>query len=99
MLNQESCKSSGGEYGTDPGSHKAFHCLLGRQLDQLGPAESDSTDIGEDIVHDDKSCGQKEPYQAFKYVVHDEVSLYVDQVKRHVGPRKLCKLKSVVAFL
>lgn len=60
---------------------------------------SDTTDVCKDIIGDDQAHRQEEPDQALKNVVHDEMCLHDDEVQSHVGPRKLCKLKFVVAFL
>ena len=65
----------------------------------MRPTECNSADIGEDVVDDDKSSRQEEPYQTFKDVVHDEVCLYYDQVKSHVSPCELGELKSVMSLL
>lgn len=76
-----------------------FDSLLRANLDELCTAESDTADIGEDIVGDDKADGQEEPDHALKDVVHDEVGLYNDQIERHVGPGELSELELVVALL
>lgn len=87
------------EDSADPGTDEAFDCLLGGKFNELCTAEGDAADIGEYVVGDDEGGGQEEPYHAFKYVVHDEVGLYNDQVEGHVGPGELGKLEAVVTFL
>ena len=82
--------------GQDPRAHKSFNCLLGGDLDKLGAAKSDTTDVGEDVVGNNKRCWQEEPDHAFKNVVHDEMRLDHNQVERHVSPGKLGKLEAVV---
>ncbi|KAJ8126312.1 hypothetical protein O1611_g7326 [Lasiodiplodia mahajangana] len=69
--------------GHDPGADEALDGLLGRELDQLGAAEGDAADVGEDVVADDERCGQEEPDHALKDVVHDEVGLDDDEVEGH----------------
>ena len=85
--------------GADPGADEAFDSLFGGELDQLGAAEGDAADVGEDVVGDDEADGEEEPDHALEDVVHDEVGLHHDQVEGHVGPAELGELESVVAFL
>ena len=37
----------------EPGSDKTLDGLFGRELDELGAAEGDAADVGEDVVCDD----------------------------------------------
>ena len=85
--------------GTDPSAYETLHSLLRRQLDKLCATEGDTTDVCEDIVGDDQSCGKEEPDHAFEDIVHDEMRLYNDEVKSHVRPCKLGKLETIMAFL
>jgi hypothetical protein len=85
--------------GQDPCADEAFDCFLGRELDELGAAEGDAADVGEDVIGDDEGDGQEEPDHAFEDVVHDKVGLYHDQVEGHVRPGELGELESVVALL
>ncbi len=87
------------EDGHDPGSDEALDRLLGRQLDQLGAAEGDAADVGEDVVADDERGGQEEPDHALEDVVHDEVGLDDDQVEGHVRPGEVGELELEVAGL
>lgn len=81
------------ENGKYPCANEAFHRLLGRQLDQLSPAEGDAADVGEDIVGDDKGSRQEEPDHALENIVHDEVGLHDDQEEGHVRPCELGELE------
>ena len=42
------------ENGQDPGSHEALDRFFGGELDELGPAESNTTDVGKNVVGDDE---------------------------------------------
>ena len=68
------------DYSTDPSANETFHCLLGRKLDELGAAESDSADVGEYVIRDHEGRGKEEPNHAFEDVVHDEMRLHIDEV-------------------
>lgn len=85
--------------GAEPGAQEPFNRLLRRQLDQLSAAESDTADIGEDIVCNHQGRGQEEPNHALQDIVHDKVRLHDDQVERHVRPGPLGELEAVVALL
>ena len=85
--------------GTDPRAYETLHSLLGRQLDELSAAKGDATYVREDVVGDDQTCRQEEPYHAFEDIVHNEMRLDYDEVKRHVGPCELGELETVMAFL
>jgi len=87
------------EDGHDPGADEALDCLLGGQLDQLGAAESDAADVGEDVVSDDQRGRQEEPDQALEHVIHDEVRLHDDEEKSHVRPGELRELELEVPGL
>lgn len=63
-----------------PGAYESFHGLFWGKLDKLCFAESDTADVGEDVVRDDEGCWEKEPNHALEYVVHDEMGLDDDQV-------------------
>jgi hypothetical protein len=76
-----------------------FNGLLRANLNKLSAAESDTTDVCEDVVGDDKTDWQEEPDHALENVVHDEVCLHNDQVKSHVGPGELGELELVVTLL
>lgn len=80
-------------------SKRTFDGLLRADLDQLGATESDTTDVCEDIVGDDKADWQEEPDHALKDVVHDEVRLHDNQVESHVSPSELGELELVVTLL
>lgn len=92
-------KNDAKENGHDPSAHEALNRLLRRDLDELSPAKGDAADIGPDIVGDDERGGQEEPNKPFKDVVHDEVRLHDDEVKRHMRPGELRELELVVASL
>lgn len=83
----------------DPGADETLDGLLGGELDKLSASESDTAEVGEDVVADDQRNGQEEPDHAFEDVVHDEVGLHDNQVEGHVCPCELGKLESVVAGL
>ena len=85
--------------GEDPGAHKSFDCFLWGKLYELRASESDTADVGEDVISNDKGCREEEPYHPLEYIVHHEMCLNYDQVEGHMCPGKLCKLKAVVAFL
>ena len=65
---------------TDPGAYKSLHGLFRGKLNKLCFAESDTADVGEDVVRDDEGCWEKEPNHALKYIIHDEMGLDNDQV-------------------
>ena len=73
--------------------------LLRANLNKLRAAESDTTDVCEDVVGDDKTDWQEEPDHALENVVHDEVRLHDNQVESHVSPSKLSELELVVTLL
>jgi hypothetical protein len=85
--------------GEEPGAQEAFPGFLGRDLDQLVPAEGDAAEVGEDVVGYDHGDGEDEPDEAFEDVVDDEVGLADDEEERHVGPGELGELELVVALL
>lgn len=72
--------SNAKEDGEDPGSYEALDRLLGRQLDELGSAKRNTTDIRKYIVADDQGHRQKEPDHALEYVIHYEMSLDHDEI-------------------
>jgi hypothetical protein len=76
-----------------------FDGLLRANLNKLSAAESDTTDVCEDVVGNDQTDWQEEPNHALEDIVHDKVRLYDDQVESHVGPGELGELELVVAFL
>lgn len=65
----------------------------------MSATESDATDVGEDVVGDDKGDGKEEPNHAFEDVVHYKVCLDVDQVQGHMRPCKLGELEPVMPLL
>jgi len=83
----------------DPSADEAFNGLLGGELDELGATESDTADVGKNVVGDDESGGQEEPNHALKDIVHDEVSLNVDEEQGHVRPGELRELELEVVLL
>lgn len=85
--------------GHEPGADEALDGLLGGELNQLGAAEGDAADVGEDVVADDERGGQEEPDHALEDVVHDEVGLDDDEVEGHVGPGEVGELELEVAGL
>lgn len=85
--------------GHDPGADEALDRLLGGELDQLGAAEGDAADVGEDVVADDERGGQEEPDHALEDAVHDEVGLDDDEVEGHVSPGEVGELELEVAGL
>lgn len=83
----------------NPGADETLDGFLGGELDKLSAPESNTAEIGEDVVADDQRNGQEKPDHSFEDVVHDEVGLHHDQVEGHVCPCELGKLESVVAGL
>lgn len=79
----------------DPSTNETLHSLLRRQLNQLSTSEGDTTDVGENVIGDDKRRGKEEPNHALEDVVHDEMGLDDDQVQRHVSPGKVLELQLV----
>lgn len=77
----------------DPGADKTLDRLLGAQLDELGAAKGDSTNVGKDVIGDDQRSGQEEPKHALEHIVHDEVRLHHNQVESHVRPSKVGELE------
>ena len=67
------CKSKAEYDGEEPCAYKAFDGLFGRYLDQLSAAESNTTDISEDIIGDDQRNRQKEPDHALEDIVNYEM--------------------------
>lgn len=85
--------------GEDPRAKETFHRLLGRNLDQLGPAKRDAADVGKNVVRDDQRDREEEPDHSLENVVHDKVRLDHDEVQRHVRPCELGKLELVMTLL
>ena len=67
---------------TEERADESLDCLLGRQLDEGGASNSDTPDVGEDVVTDDEGCGNPEPDETLKDVVHDEVAVIQSEVRR-----------------
>ena len=82
----------------NPSTNETFDGLFGTDLDELGATKGDATDVGEDVVGNDKSGREEEPDHALEDVVHDEMSLDDNQVKSHVSPGELLELELVVAL-
>ena len=61
--------------GEDPSSHKTFHCLLGRELDELCFAKGNAADVGKYVVANDQGYREEEPYHPLKHIVHNEMGL------------------------
>jgi hypothetical protein len=99
MLEHEFGQEVAEDDGKDPSAEKAFQSLLRRQLDELGSAKGNTTQIGEYVIGDDESGGKEEPDHALEDVVDDEVGLNHNEVKGHMGPSELGELMSVMAFL
>jgi hypothetical protein len=98
-LHHQSSKKNGPDDSHDPSADETLNSLLGRQLDELGAAKSDTADVGKDIVGDDEGGGEEEPNHALEDVVHDEVGLEDDEVESHVRPSKVGELELVVTGL
>ena len=96
VAHQRVSKKISEEYRKYPGTHKPFHSLLWRKLDQLSASEQYSADVCPDVVGDDKDRGHEEPDHAFKNVIHNEVSRAGDHEEGHVCPGELSELKAVV---
>ena len=96
---EQICEEIAKENCEDPSTEEAFKRLLGRKLDELGAAESNAADVGEDVVGDDERSGDEEPDEPLEDVVHDEVGLDDEQEERHVCPGEHGELELVVAFL
>lgn len=86
------------QHRSDHAKH-TFHSLLRAELDELRAPECDADQVGEDVVRDDQADRQEKPDHPFEDVVHDEVRLHDDQIERHVRPRKLGELESIVTLL
>jgi hypothetical protein len=99
VAHQKVCESKPDHEGADPCTNKALDSFLRRDLDELSTTEGDSANISKDVVGDDQRNWQKKPDQAFKNIVHHEMSLYDDKEQCHVSPRKLGELELVVALL
>ena len=65
----------------------------------MSAAECNATDVGKDVVGDDKGGGKEEPDHAFEDVVHYKMRLDDNKVERHMSPGELCELKAVVPLL
>jgi hypothetical protein len=85
--------------GEKPCAEEALPCLLGRDLDERSPAESDAAEVGPYVVGNDHGDGQNEPDESFENVVNDKVRLADDQEQSHVRPGKLGELEFVVPLL
>ena len=83
---------------TNPRSDEALNSLLRRELDELGTAEGNATNVGENVVGNNQGCWEEKPDHPLENVVHDEMGLYDDQVKSHVRPSELGELEAVVTF-
>ena len=59
---------------TEERADESLDCLLGRQLDEGGASNSDTPDVGEDVVADDERRGNPEPDDTLQDVVDDEVA-------------------------
>lgn len=73
-------EENGEDDGKEPGSDESLDRLFGAQLDKLGAAEGDTTDVSKNIVCDDERGRQEEPEHALEDVIHDEVGLNDNQV-------------------
>jgi hypothetical protein len=85
--------------GEQPSAQEALYCLFRGQLDQLGAAKCDTTNVREDVVGDDEGDREEEPNHSLKDVVHDEMGLNNNQIERHMGPGKLSELEFEVTLL
>ena len=59
---------------TEERADESLDCLLGRQLDEGGASNSDTPDVGEDVVTDDEGCGNPEPNETLKYIIDNEMA-------------------------
>lgn len=50
-------EKDGKQNSHDPGANEALNRLLGGELDELGAAKGNATNIGENIVRDDEGGG------------------------------------------
>ncbi len=98
VAHEDVCHEEAEDDGADPGADEAFDGFFRGELDELGAAEGDAADVGEDVVCDDEADGEEEPDHAFEDVVHDEVGLHDYEVEGHVRPAELGELEAVVAF-
>jgi hypothetical protein len=65
----------------------------------LCAAKGYATQICENIIANDQRYWKEKPNHALENIVHDEMSLHHYQEEGHMRPRKLSKLKTVVARL
>ncbi len=84
--------------GQYPCADEAFNGLFRRKLDELRAAEGDAADVSEDIIGDHQRCGQEEPDHPLEDIIHDEVRLHNDEIKRHVRPSELRELEAIVTL-
>ena len=99
VAHQDIGEAEGKDDGENPGADKTLNSLLGTDLDKLGTAKGDATDVGENVIGDDQSGGKEEPDHALKNVVHDKVSLNNNEIEGHVSPGELLELELVVTLL
>lgn len=99
VLRQNGSHSKAEDDGEEPGTEESFPRLLGRDLDQGCPTESDAAQVSEDVVGDDHGHGQEEPNEAFEDVVDNKVGLTNDEEESHVSPGELAELKLVMTLL
>lgn len=85
--------------GANPCPDESLHSLFGGQLDELRTAESNPTDVGENVVRDDQGGWKEKPDHALEDVVHDKVGLDDYKVERHMSPSELGELEAIVALL
>lgn len=97
VLHEDAGQQEGPDEGAEPGAGETLDGLLGGQLDELGAAEGDAADVGEDVVGDDERGGEEEPDHALEDVVHGEVGLDDDEVQGHVRPGEVGELELEVA--
>jgi hypothetical protein len=61
-------------HGAEEGANEALKRLFWGELDERGAADGDTPQIGKDIVTYDERCGDPEPDEAFKNIVHNKVT-------------------------
>lgn len=82
-----------------PCPDETFDRLLWRKLDELRAAKGDAADVGKDVIGDHQRGREEKPDHSLENVVHDEMRLHDNEVKRHMRPSKLRELKTIMALL
>jgi hypothetical protein len=71
---EECSPGDGKDNCAQKGTDETLNRLLWRELDERCTTHGDPTDVREDVVADNEACGDPEPDETLKNVVHDEVA-------------------------